>query len=97
VAFGKNGGDPTRRFLTIVTAVRDLPVRSCILDGELIAAGKHGEPDFLALLHSRHVPVRVNAFDFLELQRRDVCDQPLEKRLMQLKRLLDRQGCLDPQ
>jgi ATP-dependent DNA ligase len=42
-----------------------LPVRSCLIDGELIAAGAHGEPDFLALLHARHVPVCVYAFDLL--------------------------------
>ena len=54
--FGKNGGDLTRRFPSIVTAVLALPVRSCIIDGELIAAGAQGQPDFLALLHGRHVP-----------------------------------------
>src|SRR6516165_4554942 len=29
---------------------RGLPTKSCIIDGELIAAGRHGQPDFLALL-----------------------------------------------
>jgi bifunctional non-homologous end joining protein LigD len=88
--FGKNGGDLTDRFPTIVAAVLALPVRSCIIDGELIAAGAHGQPDFLALLRARRVPVCVYAFDLLELQGRDLRDQPLEQRRSQLKRLLDR-------
>jgi hypothetical protein len=63
--FGKNGGDLTRRFPTIATAVLALPVRSCVIDGEPIAAGEHDQPDFLALLHGRRVPVCVYAFDLL--------------------------------
>jgi bifunctional non-homologous end joining protein LigD len=90
VAFGKNGGDLTRRFPTIVTAVRELPVRSCPIDGELIAAGAEGQPDFLALLHGRHVPVCVYAFNLLELQGRDLRDLPLEQRRAQLRRILGR-------
>ena len=40
--YSKNGADFTRRFPTIAAAVRALPVRSCIIDGELMAAGEHG-------------------------------------------------------
>jgi bifunctional non-homologous end joining protein LigD len=70
-------------------AILDLPTRSCIVDGELIAAGADGEPDFLALLHGRHVPVCVYAFDLLELRGRDLRDQPLVQRRAQLDALLD--------
>jgi hypothetical protein len=77
--YGKNGGDLTRRFPTIAEAILALPTRSCIIDGELIAAGAEGQPDFLALLHGRHVPVCVYAFDLMELDRRDLRDQPLEQ------------------
>jgi bifunctional non-homologous end joining protein LigD len=42
--YGRNGGDFTRRFPAIAAAVLGLPTKSCIIDGELIAAGKHGEP-----------------------------------------------------
>jgi ATP-dependent DNA ligase len=41
-------------------------------DGELIAAGHHGQPDFLALLHGRHVPTCVYCFDLLQLNGRDL-------------------------
>jgi hypothetical protein len=75
--FGKNSADFTRRFPTIAAAILVLPVRSCIIDGELIAADAHGGPDFLALLHGRRVPVCVYAFDLIDLQGRDLREQPL--------------------
>jgi bifunctional non-homologous end joining protein LigD len=82
--YGRNGGDLTRRFPRIAAAVLGLPAKSCIIDGELIAAGVHGEPDFLALLHGRHAPTCVYAIDLLELQGRDLRDQPLVQRRARL-------------
>ena len=51
--FGRNGGDFTRRFPTIAAAVLALPVGSCIIDGELIAADAngHGRDTHLGLTH----------------------------------------------
>jgi ATP-dependent DNA ligase len=82
--FGKNGGNLTTRFPTISAAIITLPVRSCVIDGELIAAGAEGQPDFMALLHGRHVPVCVYAFDLMEIEGRDLRDEPLEKRRARL-------------
>jgi bifunctional non-homologous end joining protein LigD len=61
--YGKNGGDFSRRFPAVAAAVLGLPTKSCIIDGELIAACRHGQPDFLALLHGRHVPTCVYCFE----------------------------------
>jgi bifunctional non-homologous end joining protein LigD len=91
--YGRNGGDLTRRFPRIAAAVLALPVKSAIVDGELIAAGRHGQPDFLALLHGRHVPVCVYCFDLMELQGRDLRDQPLVQRRARLQALLTRAKC----
>jgi bifunctional non-homologous end joining protein LigD len=88
--FSKNGADFARRFPTIAAAVLALPLRSCIIDGELIAADVHGQPDFLALLHGRHVPACVYAFDLLQLQGRDLRNMRLEQRRARLKALLAR-------
>jgi bifunctional non-homologous end joining protein LigD len=78
--FGKNGGSLTTNFPTIAAAAITLPVRSCIIDGELIAADPELQPDFRALLHGRHVPVCVYAFDLMEIAGRDLREQPLEQR-----------------
>jgi bifunctional non-homologous end joining protein LigD len=91
--YGKNGGDFTRRFPAIAAAVLGLPTKSCIIDGELIAAGRHGQPDFLALLHGRHVPTCVYCFDLLELNGRDLREQPLVQRCARLQALLERAKC----
>jgi bifunctional non-homologous end joining protein LigD len=91
--YGKNGGDFTRRFPAIAAAVLGLPTKSCVIDGELIAAGRHGEPDFLALLHGRHVPTCVYCFDLLELNGRDLRELPLVQRRAKLQALLARAKC----
>jgi bifunctional non-homologous end joining protein LigD len=93
VLYGRNGGDLSRRFPRIAAAVLGLPTRSCIVDGELIAAGRHGQPDFLALLHGRHVPTCVYSFDLLELNGRDLREQPLVQRRARLQALLRRAKC----
>ena len=88
--FRRNGADFSRRFPDISAAIIGLPTRSCVIDGELIAAGRHGEPDFLALLHGRHVPTCVYCFDLLELNGRDLREQPLVQRRARLQALLAR-------
>jgi bifunctional non-homologous end joining protein LigD len=90
---GRNGGDFTRRFPAIAAAILGLPTKSCIIDDELIAAGRHGQPDFLALLHGRHVPTCVYCFDLLELNGRDLREQPLVQRRARLQALLARANC----
>jgi bifunctional non-homologous end joining protein LigD len=92
VLFGKNGRDLTRRFPTIAAAVLALPARSCIIDGELIAADAAGEPDFWALLHDRTRGACVYCFDLMELQGRDIREQPLVQRRARLEALLKRAG-----
>jgi hypothetical protein len=56
-------------------------------------AGRHSEPDFLALLHGRHVPTCVYCFDLLELNGRDLRGQPLVQRRARLRALLRRTKC----
>ena len=91
--YGRNGGDFTRRFPAVAAAVVGLPTKSCVIDGELIAAGRHGQPDILALLHGRHVPTCVYCFDLLELNGRDLREQPLVQRRARLEALLKRAKC----
>jgi bifunctional non-homologous end joining protein LigD len=91
--YGKNGGDFSRRFPAVAAAVLGLPTKSCVIDGELIAAGRHGQPDFLALLHGRHVPTCVYCFDLLQLNGRHQREQPLVQRRARLQALLTRAKC----
>jgi ATP-dependent DNA ligase len=59
----------------------------------LNAAGRHGQPDFLALLHGRNVQTCVYCFDLLELHGRDLCEEPLVQRRARLQALLARARC----
>jgi bifunctional non-homologous end joining protein LigD len=67
--------------------------KSCVIDGELIGTGRHGEPDFLALLHGRHAWACIYCFDLLELNGRDFREQPLVYRRARLEALLARAKC----
>ena len=71
----------------IAAVILGLPTKSCIIDCELIAAGRHAQPDFLALLHGRHVPTCVYCFDLLELNGRDLRELVLVQRRAKLKSL----------
>jgi bifunctional non-homologous end joining protein LigD len=89
VILSRNGHDYTHRFPAIAAAVLALP-ESCVLDGELIAAGPSGEPDFRVLLRGRTRAACVYCFDLLELRGRDIREQPLVQRRAQLETLLRR-------
>jgi bifunctional non-homologous end joining protein LigD len=87
--YSKNGADFTRRSPAIATAVLAIPVSSCIIDGELVAADASGEPDFRALLHGRTRGACVYAFDLMEWGGRD-SEQLLAQRRAQLEAILKR-------
>ena len=63
--FSRNGHDFTTRFADIAYLLRDLPAKTAILDGELVASDRAGVPDFAELHrrtaaagHAAHVGVR---------------------------------------
>ena len=52
VIFSRNGHVFTPRFETIAYLLRELPARSAVLDGEIVASDRRGVPNF-ARLHLR--------------------------------------------
>jgi bifunctional non-homologous end joining protein LigD len=74
----------------VAAAVLALPVSSCIIDGELVAPGASGEPDFRALLHGRTRGACVYAFDLLAWRNHDIREHPLVQRRAQLEAVLKR-------
>jgi bifunctional non-homologous end joining protein LigD len=85
----RNGNDFTHRFPFIEIAIKSLPVRSCLIDGEAIVCDENGLADF-ELIRGHHTADAVHcAFDLLELDGRDLRRRPIEERkelLMQLLR-----------
>jgi ATP dependent DNA ligase domain len=90
----RKGNDLTRRFPFIAMAVESLPVKSCLIDGEVIACDKIGLADFDLIRGHGVVASGVHcAFDLLELDGRDLRREPVEKRKGLLAKLLKGLHC----
>jgi bifunctional non-homologous end joining protein LigD len=88
----RHGRDRVDRFPAIVAAVQALAVRTCILDGEIIASDGNGIADFEALRYRRRdAAVTLVAFDLIEVDGRDLRREPIETRKLELARVLT--GC----
>ena len=93
VIFSRNGHDFTTRFADIVYLLRDLPAKTAILDGEIVASSAAGVPDF-AKLHGRAADsLHLWCFDLLAINGRDWRPNGLEKRQERLDALLTRFDC----
>jgi bifunctional non-homologous end joining protein LigD len=85
----RNGNDFTHRFPFIEMAVKSLPVRSCLIDGEAIVCDENGLAVFdLIRRHGAHASAVLCAFDVLELDGKDLRREPIENRKHLLARLL---------
>jgi len=91
--FTRNGHDWSTRYPLIVEAVNRLRVRSCLIDGEVVACDDHGLAIFERLRYRRHDHVAfLYAFDLLELDGADLRREPLEMRKATLTSLLAKVG-----
>lgn len=88
--YGKNGGDLTARFPTIIAAVARLPIQSVIIDAELVACTADGRPNFYAMMRRSPHGCCVYCFDLLELDGQSLMPLPLDMRRRMLGRLLRR-------
>ena len=90
--FTRNGHDWTHRMPQIAHAVAQLPLKSGWLDGEVVALGANGQPDFQALqnaLDGGHAtPLVYYVFDVPYHEGRDVRTAPLLDRRALLRALL---------
>jgi bifunctional non-homologous end joining protein LigD len=83
------GNDFSRRFPFIAIAVKSLPVRSCLIDGEAIVCDASGVAVFELIRRYGAIASAVHcAFDLLELDGRDLRREPIEKRKELLAELL---------
>jgi bifunctional non-homologous end joining protein LigD len=85
-----NGNNFTHRFPFIEMAVKSLPVRSCLIDGEAVVCDKNGLAVFELIRGHRTIASAVHcAFDLLELEGKDLRRDPIEKRKDLLAQLLN--------
>ena len=72
------------RFPEIVGAVKKLPVKECVVDGEVVALDEEGRSSFQLLqaseMEGRQSPLRFYAFDLIQLNGKGLLNLPLEQR-----------------
>ena len=97
VIYTRSGLDWTDKFQPLVNELVALDLPSCLIDGEIVAYGKDGNPDFSALQavlkrgHGSQKPVDLlafHAFDLLRLNGEDLRPLPNIERKERLEALL---------
>jgi ATP-dependent DNA ligase len=88
--YTRNGYDFAERFPLAAAAIRKLPVRSCLIDGEAIVCDANGLAVFDLLRRWSGDDVVLCAFDLLELDGHDLRRAPIEERKATLAKLLRR-------
>ncbi len=90
ILFSRNGHNLTARFPSVAQHISELPVRSTVLDGELVALDHHGKPSFRLMRGSGGcTPVyRYFGFDLLRLGGRSLVSRELVERRERLSELL---------
>ncbi|OAA20004.1 bifunctional non-homologous end joining protein LigD [Frankia sp. EI5c] len=99
-AYGRSGRDMTATYPELAAVAGALGPTEAVLDGEIVAFGAGGVPDFALLAHRIHltdphrvrraaaaVPVRYLVFDLLVLAGRELLDQPYDARRARLAAL----------
>ena len=80
----RNGNNLNARFPEIVAAIRELAVRECVIDGEVVAVDGQGRSSFQLLqaleMEGRESPVYLYIFDLLQLNGRSLIALPLRAR-----------------
>jgi len=87
----RNENELAARFPEIVEAIKNLPARECLIDGEVVALDEEGRSSF-QLLQAREMegqksPVYFYAFDLLQLDGKSLLALPLEARKNVLEKL----------
>ncbi|MBO9671098.1 MAG: DNA ligase D [Sphingobium sp.] len=95
--YTRSGLDWTDKFNPLIKELRGLDLPSCLIDGEIVAYGKDGNPDFSALQgvlkrgHGSQKPLDLlafHAFDLLRLNGEDLKPLPNIERKERLEALL---------
>jgi bifunctional non-homologous end joining protein LigD len=89
--YTRSGLDWTEKFPHIAEAVAQLPMRSALVDGEIVATDEHGRSDFGMLQEAleAHADLLIYyVFDLLEIDGEDLSKAPLRARKARLAELL---------
>lgn len=88
----RNGNELAAQFPDIVAEIKSLPVKNCVIDGEVVALDAEGRSSF-QLLQGREMnsgkqaPMYYYVFDLLQAEGKSLIGQPLEMRKAWLEQL----------
>ena len=92
----RNENELAGRFPEIVEAIKNLPARECVIDGEVVALDEEGRSSFQLLqsleLEGRKSPLRFYVFDLLQLDGKSLLGLPLAQRKDLLEKLRENIG-----
>jgi len=92
----RNENELARRFPEIVEAIKNLPARECVMDGEVVALDDEGRSSFQLLqaleMEGRKSPVRFYVFDLLQLDGKGLIKLSLSQRKDLLEKLCENIG-----
>jgi len=84
------------RFPEIAEAIKNLAISECVVDGEAVALDEQGRSSFQLLqaleMEGRRSPVRLYAFDLLQLEGKSLLQLPLERRKQLLQEICEQAG-----
>jgi bifunctional non-homologous end joining protein LigD len=94
----RNENELRSRFPEIEEAVKRLPAKECVIDGEVVALDEEGRSSFQLLqaleMEGRKAPVRFYLFDLLQLNGKSLIKLPLAQRKEVLNKICE--GAGDP-
>jgi len=89
----RNENELAARYPEIADAVRSLPIRDCVIDGEVVALDEKGGSSFQLLqareMEGRQSPIYYYVFDLLQAAGKDLTSLPLEQRKTLLSTLCE--------
>ncbi len=89
--FSRNEKKLDARFPEVVDAVKKLPAKECVIDGEVVALDEEGRSAFQLLqmreMQAKKSPLYFYAFDLLQFDGKDLMPLPLEARKNALAQL----------
>jgi bifunctional non-homologous end joining protein LigD len=92
----RNGNKLDARFPEIAEAVKNLPVRECVIDGEVVALDEEGRSSFQLLqaleTEGGKAPLRFYVFDLLQLDGKNLLGLPLDQRKQLLAKVCESVG-----
>jgi len=92
----RNGNKLDQRFPEIAEAVKELPVKECVLDGEAVALDDEGRSSFQLLqaleMEGRKAPLRFYVFDLLQFAGKSLLNLSIEQRKQLLTKICKNVG-----